>query len=316
MFAQYFLYVLTGVSFMNKTFRPFCMLAWLLLVVVPQLWASPPKRDYVVFEYGISLGAAHYFGDLNDNFGLHAPSYMGGVWGRYNLNDYVAVRLNLAYAHVGYDDKYNIGAPFETLRNLRFESDVYELNVQGDFNFYAFLPKDERYFFTPYLSVGLGVVGFDPYTTYQGKTYFLRTLGTEGQDVSRSKSAYSNIAVCIPLGVGVKFNIGKYVNIGLELGYRFLTTDYLDDVSGTYAGAQHFTNNSPSFFLQDRSLEIPNQVALGRAGKQRGNPYQNDGYAFAGVFVSFNIIRTPECPDDRSFQYKYKRSKSYKTPTQ
>ncbi len=43
------------------------------------------------------------------------------------------------------------------------------------------------------------------------------------------------MAVCFPVAVGFKYNVSDNVNVFAEVGYRFTTSDYLDDVSTTYA---------------------------------------------------------------------------------
>ena len=74
------------------------------------------------------------------------------------------------------------------------------------------------------------------------------------------RKPYSNIAAYIPLGMGYKYNLNPKMNIGIEAVYNFTTTDYLDDVSKTYAGINNFPtlpDGSPSVaaLLQDRSYE-------------------------------------------------------------
>jgi hypothetical protein len=84
------------------------------------------------------------------------------------------------------------------------------------------------------------------------------------------------------------------MNIGLEIVYRFTTTDYLDDVSKTYAGIDNFPKLSPAAALQDRSNETGG-TPIGVAGKQRGYSNQNDGYIMAEIMFSFNIT-SYHCP--------------------
>jgi hypothetical protein len=76
-------------------------------------------------------------------------------------------------------------------------------------------------------------------------------LGTEGQnsELYPERKPYGTMAFCFPLGVGVKYNIAPRVNLTFEIMHRFTTTDYLDDVSTTYAGTDVFgplPNGDPS----------------------------------------------------------------------
>jgi len=51
-----------------------------------------------------------------------------------------------------------------------------------------------------------------------GKKEFLRPLGTEGQTIGyKGRKPYSTMAICIPLGVGVKYNINDRMNYLLNI---------------------------------------------------------------------------------------------------
>jgi hypothetical protein len=106
------------------------------------------------------------------------------------------------------------------------------------------------------------------------------------------------MAACFPLGVGVKYNLNPKMNIGFEIVYRFTTTDYIDDVSTTYAGPAAFPplpDGQPSLagLLQDRSYETGTPIGI--AGRQRGYSNQNDSYVFAQLMLSINIT-SYRCP--------------------
>jgi hypothetical protein len=174
------------------------------------------------------------------------------------------------------------------------------LSVSGDFNFFRFVPGFEEYRFTPYVSLGLGVFSFDPYAFLAGQKYLLRPLGTEGQGSALypNKKPYSPIALCIPFGVGMKYALNESTNVFGEISYRFTNTDYLDDVSGTYAGGAAFPplpngNPSPAFLLQDRSYETG--TSIGVKDRQRGNSSQKDAFVTIQVGMSFNI-QSYRCP--------------------
>lgn len=245
-------------------------------------------------EYGIALGLAHYMGDLNPNFSVDRPKIAIGAFYQKQFNNYVGLRLSANYASVGYADKYSNNAA-QKRRNLSFNSDIWELTLQGQFNFFKFEPGNKYYNnWTPYITGGVGMFTFDPFAFLQDKKFFLQPLGTEGQNslLFPDRNPYNLFAVCFPVGAGVKFNINDKMNIGLEATYRFTTTDYLDDVSATYAGTAAF-RGATALALQDRSTELG--PAIGVAGFQRGNSTQNDGYLFLQCMVSFNIM-SYKCP--------------------
>jgi hypothetical protein len=271
-----------------------------LFAVVSLLVKVNAQTFYRWTEWGASVGATQYFGDLNDHYGFHfiRPSF--GVFGRYHLNHYIALRLSANYAQVGYDDSYNSNA-YQQERNLSFRSNIFEGVLQAEFNFFRFATGEEDSRWTPYLTGGIGAFYYNPYTTFDGEKYYLRPLGTEGQNLGSEYSSrkYSNVAMCFPIGVGIKWWAAPGVNIGFEITDRLTTTDYLDDVSTTYVGANKFapdpTKLNAAYYLQDPSILKNPAEPLGRAGKQRGNSSTKDQYMMLQVHVSFQL-KTYKCP--------------------
>ena len=251
-------------------------------------------------EFGISAGAAHYFGDLNTRASLNRLKPAVGIFFRKQFGNYVGLRIGAHYAQVGYSDTYSKN-DYQRTRNLSFNSNIWELAVQGDFNFFKFIPADPDHSFTPYVTLGVGIFSYDPYAYLNGKKVFLRPLGTEGQNIGyKGRKPYSTMAVCIPFGVGIKYNISQKVNLSVEVCQRFTTTDYLDDVSTTYAGTGSFPNDALGLpttakLLQDRSYELDPNYVLGKEGRQRGWSKQKDQYVIAEIGLSFNIS-TYHCP--------------------
>jgi hypothetical protein len=91
-------------------------------------------------EFGFGLGASHYFGDLNTTARLNRPKLAASLFFRKNFGNYIALRLAGSYAQLGYSDVYNTQNELMYRRNLSFNTNVWELALQGDFNFYRFLP--------------------------------------------------------------------------------------------------------------------------------------------------------------------------------
>ena len=251
-------------------------------------------------EFGISVGAAHYFGDLNTRAGLNRPKIAASLLFRKQFGKYIAVRVQGTFAQLGYSDIYSKNEVQQT-RNLSFNSNIFEMAVLGDFNFFRFIPGEKGYSFTPYVSLGAGFFTYDPYAYLSDQKVYLRQLGTEGQNsgLFPDRKPYGTMAMCIPLGVGIKYNIAPKVNLTFEIMHRFTTTDYLDDVSTTYAGADAFPalpngNPSTAFLLQDRSYET-SVTPIGVIGRQRGVSKSKDQYITAQIGFSFNLT-TYRCP--------------------
>jgi hypothetical protein len=252
-------------------------------------------------EFGFGLGAGHYFGDLNTRAHLNRPKIAAGLFFRKNFGNYIALRIQGSFAQLGYSDVYNTHNEFMRRRNLSFNSKVWELGLQGDFNFYRFMPGEPDFRWTPYVTLGASVFNYDPYAYLNGEKYFLRQLGTEGQGIdttNRDRQPYSSMAFAIPFGVGIKYAINDRINIGFEIVHRFTTTDYLDDVSKTYVDPAVFPANpdgtpSAAYLLSDRSYETGPRI--GFKGRQRGNSQNKDQFVTAMFFVSFNL-QSYKCP--------------------
>ncbi len=249
-------------------------------------------------EFGLAVGAAHYFGDLNTRAALNRPKFSGGAYFLKQFGNYIGLKVSANYARLGYSDVYS-NNEVQKRRNLSFNTNVWEFAVSGQFNFFKFYPGIEGFTYTPYVSLGAGVFSYDPYAYLNGQKYYLRPLGTEGQGSAAypNRKPYGTMAVCIPIAVGFKYNVNESMNLFAEVGYRFTTTDYLDDVSTTYAPDAFVAspNGQPSAaaLLSDRSYETGTPIGI--KGRQRGNSSQKDAYVIAQIGVSFNIS-SYRCP--------------------
>ncbi len=253
-------------------------------------------------EFGISAGAAHYFGDINTRAKLNRPKPSIGLFFRKQFGNYTALRVSAHYAQLGYSDIYNSNE-FQKRRNLSFNTNIWELAVQGDFNFFKFVPGDPYHAFTPYVTLGVGAFSYDPYAYYLDQKVFLRPLGTEGQGYTQypDRKPYGTMALCIPFGVGFKYNVSTRMNLGFEVVYRATNTDYLDDVSTTFVNPTIFPKlpdgtSSIAELLQDRSYETGEPIGfVNGTPRQRGYAKQKDQYVTAEVTLSFNLT-SYRCP--------------------
>ncbi len=253
----------------------------IVLVCFSTLVSAQQEQTYIhEGEFGFSAGLGQYFGDINPNSVVKHTKFAASAFYLKQLNNYISLKAGAHYSFLGYSDKYSTNLHDHT-RNLSFNSDVWEVSLSGNFNFFKFYPQLEEYRFTPYLSLGVGAINYNPYTYYGDQKVYLRQYKTEGQDVQ-----YSSFAFVVPIGFGVKYNISNHVNIFSEIIYRFTSTGYLDDVNGTYAGADAFKDAPIAKNLQDRSYIYGD--AVGKKGYQRGNG-KNDSYATFEIGLSFNL---------------------------
>jgi hypothetical protein len=251
-------------------------------------------------EFGIGLGAAHYFGDLNTRAKFNRPKMAATVFFRKNFSNYISARIGASFARIGYSDIYNSDNEYMQRRNLSFNSNVWELALQGDFNFFRFMPGEPGFNFTPYITLGVGAFSYDPFAYLGKEKIFLRPLGTEGQGSALypDRKQYSTMGISIPFGAGIKYSLNERFNIGFEILHRYTNTDYLDDVSKTYVEPSIFPANpdgSPSqaYLLSDRSGEVGEPIGV--PGRQRGNSKQKDQFITAMFHLTFNL-QSYKCP--------------------
>jgi hypothetical protein len=247
-------------------------------------------------EFGITAGLAHYFGDLNNRNQINRPKIALGAFVRKQFGNYTSVRLSAHYALLGYSDIYSDNQ-YQIRRNLSFNTNIFEIALQGDFNFFKFIPTDPAHSFTPYATLGVGFFSYDPYAFYGNEKVYLRPLNTEGEGFYKGRKSYGSMAMCFPIGFGLKYAINDKVNLSFEVTHRFTTTDYIDDVSTTYIGVDKFPSpnggKSIAAIMQDRSVEVGTPIGI--EGRQRGFSKQKDQYIIAEFGVSFNIT-SYRCP--------------------
>lgn len=240
------------------------------------------------WEAGGLVGVSHYFGDLNTNFRISDPGLALGVFGRYNFNNRVAIKLGANYAQIAASDADSDNS-FEQARNLSFRSTIIDGLAQFEFNFLPYNHGSRDEFFTPYLFAGLNVFKFNPQAEYNDEWIDLSPLGTEGQ--FRGVEYYTTTAGIV-YGGGLKISFSYEWSIEFELSARRLFTDYLDDVSTTYADLDDLESlRGPlAVALADRSVElVPGDLdrPIGDTGRQRGNSNDNDMYVIFGASVVY-----------------------------
>lgn len=257
----------------------------LLLIFVCATVSAQPLRLHIMG------GFANYTGDLQPkNFTLNQANGVATAGATYNLTENFALRAEYSFGKVGADDKKSTQASLVP-RNLNFESLIKEFNLMGEYDILNV--NDHR--FTPYVFAGVGLFKFSPYTrdSVNNKVH-LWGLSTEGQETSEhpERARYKRLQLNIPVGAGIKYAVSDDVQIAFELAYRKLFTDYLDDVSTTYA--------DPNVLLAERSYLAMQYAFRGDelksnpqpfpgAGAQRGSAKYKDSYYFGQLRISFRM---------------------------
>jgi hypothetical protein len=234
------------------------------------------------WELGGSVGASGYMGDLNPNNPVKFSGIALGGFVKRNFDGYLSAKLGYTFGQISGADNTSSNAQTRA-RNLSFVTQLSEFSMVGEFNFMRFIPEAGENRYTPFIYLGIAAVGYNPQANYQGHTYDLRPLMTEGET-----KPYSKMAFAVPYGVGFKYNFSGKWNLTADLGYRNPNTDYLDDVSGVYPNKSKLPSDL-SRALSDRSGETTG-VYIGTPGTQRGDLRPHDTYLFMLFSISYTIV--------------------------
>ena len=277
----------------------------LLLFLAAQVTAQ--QNDFLSrSELLLSGGGMTYIGDLNNQsvLGTVHSAFGGGL--RCRLDNRWAARAEVAFGTI------SGGEPdYIALRNLHFQSKIFETTVLAEFNFWSFETGVGSRRWTFFLFGGIGVFHFNPMTHYiaaDGVEQWveLQPLGTEGQGTGEysKRSPYVLTQLCLPFGVGIKYRFSKAFSLSAEYGFRKTWTDYLDDVSTTYVGAALLCsrggNGELAARLADRSGEV-SEGYVNAAGIKRGDDSLDDWYTCFRIAIGvemeslFGWLRSKRC---------------------
>lgn len=248
-------------------------------------------------EFGPMAGVSYYMGELNPGKQFFMPRFGGGLVFRHSSNPRWTWRIHAMYMSVQADDARS-EEPEQIQRNLSFRSEVIEFSPILEFNFFPYEIGNESRPATPFIFGGFALFRYNPKAEFQGDWIPLQPLGTEGQGSTEysDRKPYSLIGATFPFGAGVKFHAFGRLGVSIEWGLRRTFTDYLDDVSTTYADPDVLfaTHGVLAAKLADRSVVNPGEINTGR---QRGTPTNKDWYSFAGISLTYKLQRKkPECP--------------------
>lgn len=230
-------------------------------------------------------GLSNYQGDLQSKkftFDQSHAAFGGGFL--YEITDNLYARLAFTYGHVSADDKKGKN----TDRNLSFNSNIYEIQLGAEYDLF----NNYERALIPYAFMGIAVFNFNPTAEdKRGKTVALQPLGTEGQGFYLGRKKYALTQLAIPFGGGLKLAINENVRIKGEIGLRYLFTDYLDDVSNTFADKTNLLTNNGQLAVDMafRGSEIKPTATYPVASSKRGNPAINDFYYIAAIGISCRI---------------------------
>lgn len=209
---------------------------------------SQNEKTIQLPSVAIGAGILSFKGDVSKG-----GSTFGGIRGGYNLTaeerieKYLAISLNGVYGKLS-------GTQRSKITNLNFQSKVF----QGDLSLVLHIGNGLLFkhdsTFSPYLSIGLGFLKFDPYGDLKDASGVKYNYWTDGTirsiaqsepnaalatilqrdftyetKLTDSSSNYKRGTLTLPVGAGVKLKL--FDNIDLKLGatYYFTFTDWIDN---------------------------------------------------------------------------------------
>jgi hypothetical protein len=282
------------------------------------------RKWYKYSSIGFNINGMSYVGELDPSPGLFSPGVKftrpnAGLCYIKKFSRRVSLRSNISYGSVQGNDYRNASYSqrdiYRKARNLSFKNDIWEIKGDLIVDLFKFWGKPEkRLDYVPYVFAGFAWFHHNPQArtpaAFGGKYIDLRPLALEGKK-------YSLNQIALPVGFGFRYKIDQRMDLAFELGLRFTFTDYLDDVSGSYAGAQSFQDDPLKIAMQDRSMEAIQQdpelaawasqrllttggktslAGYGGAGDQRGNPKRNDMYIVTGFHLNYILRPRVVCP--------------------
>jgi hypothetical protein len=263
----------------------------IIFIIASHCIVAQRMRNYS--EIGPSIGMSYYMGELNPGTPFFMSKLAGGLHFRYNYHPRWAWRLNANYLRITASDAESDNRQ-QQVRNLSFQSNVYEFAPALEFNFFPYEIGNSYYPATPYVFWGIGVYHFNPKAEYKGEMRELRPLGTEGQGVAGTgRTQYNLWGLTFPFGFGFKAHVAKWLGLSLEWGLRRASTDYLDDVSTTYVDPfkLYKTYGVDAVQMADRSANPPVYANINR---QRGNPNNNDWYSYASLTICIKLRKAED----------------------
>ncbi|MBL7683758.1 MAG: hypothetical protein JNK00_10400 [Flavipsychrobacter sp.] len=292
-------------------------------------------REYVEhpgFSMGINFGMTDLWGDVGtlsvvDHYTngkyFEKPMFMGGLFGRFTAHPMLAARLGVNYGTLYATDAWNekkaktassveADAFQRYLRNQDVKANIWEGSFQIEL--FPFRSNSEsgaaKRRWQPYLTAGVGVFHYRPFSTFidrntrAEKWVYVGDLHLEGEGLSPENIGSAVTPkfwqVCVPAGLGLRFDINDKMSWGIEYLYRFTTTDRLDNVSSSYVTGEYLDRYltpekaAVAKEMYDKSWAIQ-QGAKQEAWTQRGNKENRDSYSTVSLMLiyKFNSNKIP-----------------------
>jgi opacity protein-like surface antigen len=199
-------------------------LLFLLIAGICFFTVSENKLFAQKIELGAGIGGLNYKGDISPSLRMRFFRPGGSLFFRFNPNQALSLRAELMMGGIGAADRHS-DDPFLVTRNMSFKTRILEGSAVAEYNFLNFLDRRFAINWSPYVFGGIGYTKFNP-------------------DIQTS--SYKTSGFVLPYGVGIKYQVRRPWNIGLEFGSRKTFTDYLDNLGGEPVNKEKLQQGDPS----------------------------------------------------------------------
>lgn len=197
-------------------------LAVFMLLMSSWLFSRAQEKDAPSpLQIGVGMTANTYFGDLNFQTNAGYRAYPGINFSlQFDRQKPFNLLLNTGFARF-----LDQNGDFSQLREGEYQPNVF---VETSFFYldfrlkYFFFPRNS---IRPFLAAGLGFLSFNP-EDIEGN-FLIENIFTRLPE----EDSYLSLVAQFPLQAGVQLKINPNLSIGLSAVYRFVSSDYLDNIS-------------------------------------------------------------------------------------
>ncbi len=298
-------------------------------------YKEPEFSEPIGWSLGVTTGLSDLWGDVGtksavDHYGNSEywsnPKFMGGLYLRYTAHPALAFRLSASFGTLYANDNWNkskaesaTSLEDDALQRYIRNQDVRNRVWEGSF-LVEFVPrrlnpetKGARRRFQPYLMAGVAALNHRPQSTWtsrpgnggggHGQWVDIHELSLEGQgwDFTGAPPREDRWVLAVPFGLGVRWDLGPQISLGMEYLFRYTTTDYLDGVSSKYIPSAYYDAQLPvdkaqmAKDLVDKSWQILGPEYSHQPGERRGDREMNDAYSTISInfFYKINSRKNP-----------------------
>ena len=199
------------------------MLMGCILTMLPTSAVQAQELEYAL-ELGVKAGPMVYFGDANYGSPLKNINASAGIFARYNLNQRMSLKFDVAYGKISGDASNGKNKfPANPTQEWKFSKPLVDVACLYELGFWAYGTGGSykgSHRLAPYIQMGLGVTACN-----------------------------KQVALNIPLGIGVKYKCAPRWNCGADFSVRFTTGDKLDGIEDPYRISSGAFKNKDSYAM-------------------------------------------------------------------